>query len=137
MAFRREIDDDIHVIHFQHALDGRRVSDIATLEGIIRLVRNGQQVTQIAGVGQLIEDDDARSRLARHHIARESAADETGATRYPRWSSSRAYPDRAEITEVHLQRARQLVAGLQNARNDQSNYQPGVAANFAIRCAPG
>ena len=53
VSLRREIDHDIVAGH--DLVQDRAVADVALDEGIARILRDGGQVRQVAGVGELVE----------------------------------------------------------------------------------
>jgi hypothetical protein len=66
----------------QRRVEGGRVADVAAHEAVARAVRDGGEVGQVAGVGQLVEDGDLGVLVPRVGTAEQAAdvvgADETG-----------------------------------------------------------
>ena len=59
--------------------DGVRVADAALHEAVARVVGDGREVLQVAGVGELVVDDDLPVGVLGEHAADEGGADEPGA----------------------------------------------------------
>jgi hypothetical protein len=68
------------VAAFHDLADDDRIADVAAHELVAWIVLHRRQVLQIAGVGQLVEDDDAAVARLRQQQLHEVAADESGAT---------------------------------------------------------
>ena len=64
-------------------IDGRadrgRVADAALHEAVARIVGNRREVLQVAGVGELVVDDDLPVGVLGEHASHEGRADEPGA----------------------------------------------------------
>jgi hypothetical protein len=78
VCFGGEVVQHIATLHdFAH---GSRVGDVAANELAARIVAYQAQVFEVAGVSELVEDDDASVRLLAEQHLDEVAADEAGAT---------------------------------------------------------
>ena len=64
MALGGEMQDPVGAKGRQRLADGACVTDIAALKLVARIRRNGRQRGQIAGVGELVEDENAMRRFA-------------------------------------------------------------------------
>ena len=63
MRFRREVDDGVHVVH--QRVDELNVEDVTFDECKARVFSNRVEVGQVAGVGELVENDDRGVRKRR------------------------------------------------------------------------
>ena len=61
----------------EHRVHGGAVADVGADEGVARAVGDRLERAQIGGVGQLVDIDDVRVRLA-HEMAADRRADEAG-----------------------------------------------------------
>ena len=78
MAFRREVDDAVHLFLLHQAIEGVEVADVHLHELVVRFVFHIFQIGQIARIRQLVQIDDAILRILVHEQADHMAADETG-----------------------------------------------------------
>ena len=78
MRFGGEIDDRGRLMLGKEALDERAIADVAVHEHVLGRVARRRERVEIAGVGQLVEIDDALAVL-RERLEHEVRADETGA----------------------------------------------------------
>ena len=75
----REVDDRVDLVRLQRLSHRLCVADVALHEGVARIVVDVQQVVQVAGVGQLVVDQDAIVGVLVQHVADEVRPDEPGA----------------------------------------------------------
>ncbi len=78
MAFGRQIHDPVRTEPRQGLVDGGAVADIALDEGKARIAGDGRERGEIAGVGELVEDQNFVRRMV-HDAARHRRSDESGA----------------------------------------------------------
>ena len=79
MRFGRKVDDGTRLVLRQQAIDQGAVTDVALHEDMARVALQAGQVVQVAGIGELVEVDDAL-RVAGKPVEYEVGADETGAS---------------------------------------------------------
>ena len=79
MALGGEVDDAVDVFVLHQLVDTLEVAYVHLDEAIIRLVLDVFQVSEVAGVGQLVEVDDLVFRIFVDEEADDVAADEAGA----------------------------------------------------------
>ena len=79
MALGRQVDDafDLVLPHQRH--DSLEVADVAPHEGVVGTLPDIAQVFQVAGIGQLVEVDDAAVGVLRNEEPYDVRADESGA----------------------------------------------------------
>ena len=77
VGFGGEVDDCHWLMRGEDALHECAITDIAMLEGIVRMRGDIGQRVGVAGIGQRIEVDDAVTTQG-EHVEDEIAADETG-----------------------------------------------------------
>ena len=77
MALGGEMHHRIGGMLGEHRIHGVAVADVGADEGVARAVGDGLERAQVGGVGELVDVDDVRVRLA-HEIAADRRADEAG-----------------------------------------------------------
>ena len=79
MALGGEVDDAVDMFVLHQLIDTLEVADVHLDEAVVRLVLDVLQVSEVAGVGQLVEVDDFVFRIFVDEEADDVAADEAGA----------------------------------------------------------
>ena len=78
MGVGGEIDNRVNSVLLHDSFHFRCVTDVAVHETIERVVLDVEQIVHIAGIGQLIVDDDTIVGVFVQHVANEVGADEPG-----------------------------------------------------------
>ena len=80
MAFGSKVDDSIGVLFFKEAVNPVTVTDVQLDKTEVGIVHNRLKGGKVAGIGELIQADDAIIRMCGKHVEDEVGADETGTT---------------------------------------------------------
>src|SRR5699024_276058 len=78
VAFRRKVDHIVGIILFHQAGDQFTVADVALHKDVAGIAFNVLEVFQVAGIGQLVQVDDADVLMLFQHIVHKVGTDETG-----------------------------------------------------------
>ncbi len=79
MALGGKVNDGSRAVLLKQAAHEGAVADIAMNEDVSRIIADGLKISQIAGVGQLVEIDQGRGLLL-HPLQDEVGPDETSAS---------------------------------------------------------
>ena len=81
MGLGGEVDDGVNVVGANGRGHVLPPADAAAHEGVTRVVLHRPQIVQIAGVGQLVVDDDTARLMLRQQVMDEVGADESRSAR--------------------------------------------------------
>jgi hypothetical protein len=110
-----EVHDDVDPVFGDGALDGVMIADVRVNKPIARIVGDVGQVREVAGIRQLVEDDDDIVRVAAQHVMHEVGADETGAPRHHQSSTRTAHHRSPRYTGAVQIRSPQRLKGRRRA----------------------
>ena len=82
MALGGEVDNAVNLVFADYAAHLIDVGDVGAHKGVVGLGLDVAEVGKVAGVGELVEADDAALGIFVDEEAHNMVADEPGATRY-------------------------------------------------------
>ena len=80
MALGSQVDDAVHLLVLHQLIEGIEVADVHLYKLVVGLVLDVLQVSQVAGIRQLIEVDDVILRILVHKQAHHMASNKACAT---------------------------------------------------------
>ena len=105
MALGGKVDDDVWMLFFKQLKYGFAVADIRFDKTEVRIVHHGCERGKVAGIGQLVQTNNAVIRILAQHMEDKVGADKAGASGYDnghRRSSSAVLWDGSGRWELYM-----------------------------------